>query len=527
MAFPFFTAVNSTTAALNTIKGWVSDLIHLSRELADAHGLLLDISYHVCVTEIVFEQWRDQWGLTERTHDNYQRQLWGKYCSSVQSHIKDTQDMFESIKSTLAPYNESFSRLSQGEFVTNTCPKIERDLKRAQERIGKLHKVCLEAFALKRKIPAPERVSEEERNQARESVYVQLAAEARRPSVGLYESCHVGSGQARPEFEYVKLEIDLSRAQQGYTLERGTELPAFILYYHFVIFWNTNLVDLFIEGPHSQDPLVQPIENEDPTRFISAVMDAVSNGGPNQTPLRFQIQYSPTGTWFISRTSSQEEKIWPTGAPREPRRIADILYDLSQTPGVYDLDEFPLSNRIDLAFKVAECGLMLAGTTWLSRLSTQVIERCPQPRQSISRFLLETQVRQNPLNEADQRALAAHIFRIGIVLAEIGLGGRILPAGETGHPRTGGTATSPLLQSERSFSLERRARNGTIRSDITMARIQSDLGRISTHYANAVMFCLADKRTSDWKSIRNGLLGPEDERYKNVLAEYYIKVYEP
>jgi hypothetical protein len=524
MAFPFFTAVNNATTTLNTIKGWVTDLISLSRELADAHGLLQDISYHVSITKIVFDQWKDQWGLTERTHDNYQRQLWGKYSQSVQSHIRDTEDMFQSIKNTLAPYNESFSRLSKGEFVTNTGPNIVRDLKRAEERIGKLHKVCLEAFGLKRKIPTPERVSEEERNQARESVYVQLAAEARKPSAGLYKSCHVGSGQARPEFEFVKLEIDLSRAQQGYTLERGTELPAFILYYHFVIYWNANLVDLFIEGPHSQGPIVQPIEGEDPTRFISAVMDAVSNGGHDQMPLRFQIQYSPTGTWFISRTSSQEEKIWPTGRPREPKRVADILYDLSQTPGVYDLDEFPLSHRIDLAFKVAECGLMLAGTTWLSKFSTQVIERCPQSRQSVSRFLLETKVRQNPLNEADQQALAAHIFSIGIVLAEIGLGGRILPTGEARRPRT---AANPILQSERSFSLERPARNGTIRSPITMARIESDLASISTYYAGAVMYCLADKRASDWKSIRNGTLSPEDEKYKNVLAEYYLKVYEP
>ena len=523
MASPSFTAVHSATITLDTVKGWVTDLIELSRELADAHGLIQDISYHVSISEIAFEQWKAQWGLTERTHENYLDQLWGKYCQRVQMHIKDTDEMFQSIANTLAPYQNSISKLRKAEFVTNTCPLIQRDLRRAEGRISALQKVCLEAFSLKHKIPTPERISELNRNQARESVYVQLAAEARRPSCGLYESCHAGSREASPEFEYVKLEIDLSRAQQGYTLERGQEVPAFTLYYHFIIVWNKNIVELLIEGPHFQDPPVQPIEDEDPTRFMAAVMDAISNAGSSQTPLRFKVQYSPTGTWFVSRTSSREERIWTTSQPVEPRRIADILCDLSQTSGIHDLDEFPLSHRIDLAFKVAECGLMLAGTTWLSRLSTQMIERCPQARQSVSRFLLETKIRQDPFNAADQRALAEHMFRIGIVLAEIGLGGNITPIGETSQP----TGLHPSLQSRNKFSLQQRGRYGTTRKEISMADIQSSLERISLNYAAAVLFCLAEKRDSNWKSIRNGTLGPQDEKFKDVLAEYYVKVYNP
>ena len=519
MAFPFFTAVSNATTTLNTVKGWVPELIGLSQNWADAHGLLQHISDEVSFAEIAFDQWKEQWGLTERTHDNYQKQLWGRYWRSVQTNIKGIEDMFKSIANTLAPYRGTTSKFRAGEFVTITCPGIQRDLKRAKEQIVTLHKVCLEAFILKRKIPTPERISEEQRSQARESVYVQLAAEARRPSCGLYQSCHLGSREA--EFEYVKLEIDLSRAQHGYTLERGTELPAFILHYHFVIGWNMNLVDLFIEGPHSCGLSVQPIEDEDPTRFMAAVMDAVSNAGPNPTPLRFKVQDSPTGAWFVSRPSSLEERIYRA---TEPRRVADILYDLSQTPGVYDLDEFPLSHRVDLAFKVAELGLMLAGTTWVSRLSTKMIEHCPQTRQSVSRFLLQTKIKQDPLNAADQQALAEHIFRIGIVLAEIGLGGHITPTGETGRPQTG---MHPPLQSESKFSYQRRDTNGTIEEEIAIAGIQSRLGSISIEYAEAVVFCLAEKRESDWKSIRSGKLGPQDEGFKNILAKYYINVYNP
>ena len=85
----------------------------------------------------------------------------------------------------------------------------------------------------------------------------------------------------------------------------------------------------------------------------------------------------------------------------------------------------------------------------------------------------------------------------------------------------------PPLESKRKFSFLRRETNETIEEEMSIAEIQSSLERISGKYAGAVVFCLTKKVDSNWKSIRNGTLGPKDEKFKEVLAEYYVKVYKP
>jgi hypothetical protein len=108
----------------------------------------------------------------------------------------------------------------------------------------------------------------------------------------------------------------------------------------------------------------------------------------SKEPLSFEIKEK----WFRSRTPLDEEK---TPSADQLKPIETLLYDLyipiSQVPS----KEFPRSQRIRLAFKIVECGLMLSGTTRLSK-----IDSCHLATGSVSR------------SEGPQTPLRQHINRL-------------------------------------------------------------------------------------------------------------------
>ena len=429
-AFLVIAALNNIAGALNTLKGWTTELISLASTFANASRALQDLYFKVDDNQADLELWKDFWGLTERTSEHYLRTLWGKYGKRVQERLVAIQQIFESIQRDLEPLRRGFDPVNAAKFVASTSPSIETSLSRANNLLTALRTISANAYYSKHKIKVSDLLSEEQLDKARSSVYVQLAIGTRLPARSLYESCYAASRPAASGgsecIEYIKLELDLSRREQGYRLDTVTEMDTVILHYHFLVFWKRELAELFVEGPFSEDALGQETQEIDEAGgFLSAVMQAISQSRSSRVPLGFRLEYSSQGSWFKSRTSADEERILPTNTVQSQMiPIADLLYDLDTPGGAENYELFSLSQRMSLAFKVAECGLLLAGTNWLSALNSRLIERSPAASQP-GRFVLTTTAPTTDFNADDPKNLSQHIIQIGILLAEIGVGKRI------------------------------------------------------------------------------------------------------
>lgn len=86
--------------------------------------------------------------------------------------------------------------------------------------------------------------------------------------------------------------------------------------------------------------------------------------------------------------------------------------------------------RVQLAFKVVECGFYLLGTPWLASLSSKRLRRM-RPGET-SPFVLEVQtldLEDLYFEEPDALSERSQLFSIGVILAEIALGGERNPHG--------------------------------------------------------------------------------------------------
>ena len=182
-------------------------------------------------------------------------------------------------------------------------------------------------------------------------------------------------------------------------------------------------------------------------------------------------------------------------------------------------EHFPLRERLNLAFKVAECGLLLLGTSWLSTLSSRKIKRVSRPDWTTRRrFLLEAGL----TTENDFSSVEPQTFSIGVLLAEIATGQaveRIIPY------QDGSSVKLDLMMAYlRHGSEERRA----FPAEDVVRRVDQHAGAA---YGRAVEFCLQQslrtKRTHQ-AHFRNLSSWKEREKaYYAILIDYHAEVYLP
>lgn len=182
-------------------------------------------------------------------------------------------------------------------------------------------------------------------------------------------------------------------------------------------------------------------------------------------------------------------------------------------------EQFPLRERLNLAFKVAECGLLLLGTSWLSTLSSRNIKRLSRPDwTSRRRFLLEAGL----TTENDFSSVEPQTFSIGVLLAEIATGQaveRIRP-----YQDGSGVKLDLMMAYLRHGSEERRA----FPAEDVVRRVDQHAGAA---YGRAVEFCLQQslrakrmhqahfRDLSSWKE--------REQAYYAILIDYHAEVYLP
>ncbi len=181
---------------------------------------------------------------------------------------------------------------------------------------------------------------------------------------------------------------------------------------------------------------------------------------------------------------------------------------------------FPFSLQAILAYKVVMNGLALLGTSWLSHLTSQCVQRIPENveigNESTYRFLLDVS------NRSALDTVEPHIFNIGVLLAEIILQS---PVEEIKMLDTGaGTEPHLVMKSPKLDRSDARP--------LSCAVVVRHVKVLSVPlFANVVDFCLQQSvysRRRSWCRARRFRTWEEQTKaYEDVLADYYDEVYLP
>jgi hypothetical protein len=181
--------------------------------------------------------------------------------------------------------------------------------------------------------------------------------------------------------------------------------------------------------------------------------------------------------------------------------------------------QFPCTERLNLAFKVAECGLLLIGTSWLSSIDSRNVQRLSDSIwKTKRRFILEVNVTENEhLSNVEP-----HVFEIGKLLAEIAMG---LPVKKTAtYNGTNGPELDLVISVQVGDEQELRAMPAVE----VEQRVRQAMG---TSYSKAVAFCLQQSpqaRKENWAKMNDlQKLEEKESAYLKILTDYYTEVYLP
>lgn len=179
----------------------------------------------------------------------------------------------------------------------------------------------------------------------------------------------------------------------------------------------------------TEELVVELMDDVDPGRLERVLTidlrPARSRGSIDQTitftdseDLRLRYVGSGSSRSFRIRTvlSSEESEVRQDSLSRLLGKVDDsILLSIG--------DRMSLADKIELAFEIAECGLWLVGTPWLSSLNSERLQRRTSPNQK-DHYVLPVQL--SPLNDSPDDMVSTisrlgQIWSIGVLLAEIAL----------------------------------------------------------------------------------------------------------
>jgi hypothetical protein len=150
------------------------------------------------------------------------------------------------------------------------------------------------------------------------------------------------------------------------------------------------------------------------------------------------------------RLSSPVEPLKPCDT--KSIHLSGLLEAIRTKTSVQAAEQFPYAERLNLAFKVAECGLLLIGTSWLSSIDSRNVQRLSDPSWCVKRrFILELNIAEN----GHLFNVEPNVFRIGVLLAEIAMGQAVdrIVAYSASH----GTELDLVIAMQRDDELEMRS----------------------------------------------------------------------
>ena len=532
-------AVGATVSTINILKTWVEELLRFLQEYQEVGQTLQSLDLSLVVHETNLRLWMKFWKLEQQTSRRFQRELWGKetlpaieriYIAISSALEKTRAELAELLQEYFRPRSENQAQLGltsiidfrEGAvgakkrlspkkivvFIRKNGPSLKARLQEVAERVVNLRETSTNAFEARHRTAVGRALTEEQLDQAATSMLVQMAIETRYASMGLYQSYRNKVGSKSITFD-----VDLidDRAIQ---LESVRFRNSVVLKYRFGVPWPSKPqgpLEFLIEGPFDLERQAEQssIALED-RGFAAACYAALMNA-----TAEFKIHCRAEVYLFRSRVPLDTIIASSTN---DLKPLVNLLYRLdlqiAEEPALY----FPLSQRVKLAYKLIQCGLLISGTSWLSKLENKILKRTPQGQNGDYHFLLELSCDAEVSNEETFAEISQHLFAVGVLLVELGLGQPIRTViwdnGRTLYPGfimlTPGEGSSP--------------------ESLASRRWQSQLTTyMGDDYTKATKYCLAQKSGSFWDIVRQQDIEPEvrERAYLGILQEYYIKAYLP
>ncbi|KAH7276264.1 hypothetical protein B0J15DRAFT_383808 [Fusarium solani] len=454
-------ATCTTINTINIVKIWITELRDFVREVRDANQALQRMDSKCRGFQADFELWAKMWGIDEHASQKYLSALWG-----------------------------------------NTSPKIIDRLESNQIQIAAVKKLSKAAFQIWNKAQVPEDIVPREKlEKARMDSFFLSAYRSRLASRQLYQSCY----RARAGFASRDLELEIDCV-------RSTDLEIAVkaqhelrLRYQFLCTLKSEFIELSVEGPISPAGGSDLHWHTGGEAFYQACL-ALARMNLGHELLR--VDGAGAGGFRVY----VPPRCCRIDGPLKP--LASLLYDPWVDIDDEPVDGFPRSERLRFALKIAECGLLLSGTTWLVDLRSSNI-RSALDSEHNRHFLLRTKAFQEVYNDSHFQQLASHVYAIGILLAELGIGRRIgqilrhsSTAEYTFHLYQSGTTPPPNPYEASEFTV------------LNTVRIN-----MGDKYAEAVKICLESKES--WRQVRGHTPEQRSEKYITILMEYYFEVYSP
>lgn len=183
--------------------------------------------------------------------------------------------------------------------------------------------------------------------------------------------------------------------------------------------------------------------------------------------------------------------------------LAQILYKVQLSGSLRLVKPLSSSDRVELAFKLVECGFYLLGTPWLASLGSTRLRRM-ETEQGRNPFILDIQTLDlDDLYFEDPGAMAepSQLFRIGILLMEIALS----------DPHTENPVNVQDLD---------------LRTSKMLSLVEQSMG---PQYCKATAFCLQGRRSTTHFGRPEKYRHPEETGWQSyltqLLEDYHAQVF--
>ena len=347
--------------------------------------------------------------------------------------------------------------------------------------------------------------------------------QARAGSLALYAACN------RSKAGY-SLEVDLfgdygrnRRSSLSAVSQSSTKTNSRLYYHLFVQAPETSAYtgDMMIESV--ANPGEQDFGNTKPFEFDVNTNDlAVFESWPHEksmlfflwpngahTPSYFRVAKPPAALTLGGDIESIAHLIYKdrvtsnTELDGDIESIAHLIYKDRVTSNTKQAQR-PLSllRRVELAFKLVECGFYLLGTPWLASLSSKRLRRVEANGRK--QFVLEVQTLElDDLYSEDPKALSepSQLFSIGVLLVEIAL-------------------------SDPDQSNPVKIQDPELRKSKILPLVERAMGSL---YSKATAFCLQDRRSGPHFGRPDKYQKPEETGWMSYLTElledYHAQVF--
>lgn len=499
----------------------IEQLVKSARELQQPHDALSisQLSDNMRTTVVVLEAsqqkyrvWRKTWMENVRDPEKTAQELWGSAgWEDIRKLLSSIQDAVNKVRAEIIrPYDADSGPKSRhalkflpkwgGKSVTaksvtvKSPPSLDLaiQLSRSIDELWTYSEVAFDSlhgiFAQKINPPFRDRL-------------LTCSLQARAGSLALFAAC------SRSKAAY-SLEVDLFSDYEGKRrsslsrMSRSSSKTTSRLYYHLFVqapetsAYTADMMIVSVANPGEQD-----FGDSKPFEFNVETHDlADCESWPHKKSNLFSLQpkaaYVPSYFQFAKPTAALT-------FDGETESIAHLLYEDRVTSNT-NLGQRPLSllRRIELAFKLVECGFYLLGTPWLASLSSKRLRRIKT--NGSKHFVLEVQTLElEDLYSEDPKALSesSQLFSIGVLLVEIALSDP-----DQWNPVK---IQDPELRKSKILPLVERA--------------------MGSQYSKATAFCLQDRRSGPHFGRPDKYQKPEETGWTSYLTElledYHAQVF--